>query len=277
MAEFTEVSHLPHHRFIRRRMFVAMHPRELIQPAEDWLDAANAGRTARVALAALLGLAVYGFSVGYWRDPWMAVFVAVKLPLLVLLTLLCNGLLNGLLGILLGTGLGFRQSWFALLSAFAICGLILGSLAPVTLLMAWNAPPPASPEAGSAHAAYLIANTFLIGFAGIVANIHLHRMLAVKSPTPAVATATLLAWLGGNGILGAQFSWILRPFFGTPGLEVQFLRPKPLKGNFYEAVWSRLDKITDGAALPGLLLLVLLFAIPITCAIQSHHPNQPKP
>jgi hypothetical protein len=254
-----------------------MHPRELIHPPEDWLDGVDARRTARVAFVALLGLAVYGYSVGFWRDPWMAVFEAVKLPLLVLLTLLCNGLLNGLLGMLLGTGLGFRQSWFALLSAFAICGLILGSLSPVTLMMAWNAPPPDSPQAGSAHAAYLIAHTFLIGFAGIVANIHLHRMLAVKSPTPAVATATLLAWLAGNGILGAQFSWILRPFFGTPGLEVQFLRPNPLQGNFYEAIWSRLEKVTNGFPLPVLLLLMLLLAVPISFAIQSHHPNQSKP
>jgi hypothetical protein len=254
-----------------------MNPRELIHPDPDWLDAGDGGRTVRVALTAICGLAVYGFSVGFWRDPLMAVYVAVKLPLLVLLTLLCNGLLNGLLGMLLGTGLGFRQSCFALLSAFALAGLILGSLAPVTLLMAWNAPPPDSPEARSAHAAYLVIHTFLIGFAGIAANIHLHRLLAVKSPTSAAATATLLAWLGGNGFLGAQFSWILRPFFGSPGLDVQFLRPHPLRGNFYQTVWWSLDEITGGFALPALLVIVLVLAIPIVSAIKSHHPNQSKP
>ncbi|HEX7260356.1 MAG TPA: hypothetical protein VF258_00925, partial [Luteolibacter sp.] len=183
-----------------------MNLRQLIQPEPDWLDAPTPRRVARVAVTACAGLAVYGFTVGYWRDPMMGLFVAVKLPLLVALTLGCNGLLNGLLGLLLGSGLGFRQSLLALLSAFALAALILGSLAPVTLLLAWNIPPPGSPSAATAHSAYLITHTFLIGFAGITANLHLHRMLAVKAPTPLVATATLLAWLGGNGFLGAQFS-----------------------------------------------------------------------
>ena len=123
-----------------------MHLRRLIQPDTDWLDAPTPGRIAKVALMAIAGLACYGFSVGYWRDPLMGVYVAVKLPLLVALTLACNSLLNGLLGLLLGTGLGFRQSFFALLSAFALAGVILGSLAPVTFLLAWNAPSPDAPR-----------------------------------------------------------------------------------------------------------------------------------
>lgn len=254
-----------------------MNLRQLIQPDIGWLDAPTFRRVLWVALAAFAGLAVYGFTVGFWRDPVMGGYVAVKLPLLVALTLICNGLLNGLLGLLLGTGLGFRQSLLALLTAFALAGVILGSLAPVTLLLAWNAPPPDSPGARNAHAAYLVTHTFLIGFAGIAANVHLHRLLAAKSPTPAAATATLLAWLGGNGFLGAQFSWILRPFFGTPTLEVQFLRPNPLRGNFYQAVWKSIDHITGGFGLPALFVVLLLLVIPIARAIQSNHQPTPKP
>lgn len=251
--------------------------RQLIQPDDGWLDAPTPVRVLRVALAAFTGLALYGFTVGYWRDPLMGGYVAVKLPLLVALTLICNGLLNGLLGMLLGSGLGFRQSMLALLTAFALAGVILGSLAPVTLLLAWNAPPPDSPGANNAHAAYLVTHTFLIGFAGIAANIHLHRLLAARAPTPAAATATLLAWLGGNGFLGAQFSWILRPFFGSPSLEVQFLRPDPLRGNFYQTVWRSIDRITGGFGVPALLVVLLILAIPIARAIQSNHQTNPKP
>ena len=254
-----------------------MTPRELIQPGDGWLDAPGPGRTARVGLVALAGLALYGFTVGVWRDPLMGVFVAVKMPLLVALTLLCNGFLNGLLGLLLGTGLGFRQSLLALLSAFAVAALILGSLAPVTLLLAWNAPPPDSPYARSAHAAYLVAHTFLIGFAGVAANVHLHRLLAAKAPTPAAATATLLAWLAGNGFLGAQFSWILRPFFGSPTLEVQFLRSNPLRGNFYQTVWYATEHLAGPFAVPALALLLMVLAIPVARAIQSHHHQPPPP
>lgn len=253
-----------------------MHLRELIQPASDWLDTPSPRRVAQVALVACAGLGIYGFTVGFWRDPMMGVFVAVKMPLLITLTLACNGLLNGLLGLLLGTGLGFRQSMLALLSAFALAALILGSLAPVTFFIALNAPPPDSPAAGNAHAAYLISHTLLIGFAGIAANLHLHRLLAAKAPTPAAATATLLAWLGGNGFLGAQFSWILRPFFGTPALEVQFLRPDPMSGNFYQTVWRSLDHISGGLGELALAFIALCIAIPVIRAIHLNH-QKPNP
>jgi hypothetical protein len=250
--------------------------RELIQPDDGWLDSPGTGRVVGVALAAIGGLAAYGFTVGFWRDPLMGGYVAVKMPLLVCLTLVCNGLLNGLLALLLGSGLGFRQSLLALLTSSAIAGVILGSLAPVTLLLAWNAPPPDSPQAQSSHAAYLVTHTFLIGFAGIAANVHLHRLLAVKAPTPAAANATLLAWLAGNGFLGAQFSWVLRPFFGSPNLEVQFLRPDPLRGNFYQTVWRSLESLTGGFALPVLTLALMAMAIPVFLAIQTkHQPLRP--
>lgn len=254
-----------------------MNLRELIQPDAGWLDAPTPGRVVQVALTACAGLAVYGFTVGFWRDPLMGGYVALKLPLLVALTLGCNGLLNGLLGLLLGTGLGFRQSLLALLTSFALAAVILGSLAPVTFLLAWNAPPPDAPGAGNAHAAYLVTHTFLIGFAGITANLHLHRLLAAQAPTPTAATATLLAWLGGNGFLGAQFSWILRPFFGSPRLKVEFLRPDPMDGNFYQAVWRSIDHLAGGFALPALFAIVLVLIIPIAKAIRSNHPTNRKP
>lgn len=256
---------------------MAMNLRQLIQPAHDWLDAPSPRRVVFVAFVACAGMALYGFTVGFWRDPVMGAYVAVKLPLLIALTLACNGLLNGLLGLLLGTGLGFRQSLLALLTSFALAALILGSLAPITFFLAWNAPTPTSPGAGAAHSAYLVTHTALIGFAGITANLHLHRLLAVKAPTAAAATATLLAWLGGNAFLGAQFSWILRPFFGTPGLRVQFLRDQPFDGTFYEAVWRAINKISGGFGLPALAVLLLLLTAPILHAIHKNHQTKPRP
>ncbi len=254
-----------------------MQLRQLLQPTADWLNAPTPSQVARVALTAVAGFAVYGFTVGTWRDPLMGAYVAMKLPLLIALTLTCNGLLNGLLGLLLGSGLGFRQSLFALLTSFALAAVMLGSLAPVTLLLALNAPPPDAAAAKNAHATYLVTHTFLIGFAGITANLHLHRLLTMKAPTPAAATSTLIAWLAGNAFLGAQFSWILRPFFGTPSLEVEFLRADPLRGNFYETVWRSINQITDGHGLPALCLIGLILLIPIAQTIRINHQTTPSP
>jgi hypothetical protein len=251
--------------------------RQLIHPGDDWLDAPDARRVVRVGLIAAAGLASYGFTVGFWRSPVMGCYVALKLPLLVALTLACNGLLNGLLALLLGTGLGFRQSLLALLSSFGVAAVILGSLAPVTFLLAWNAPPPDAAGATRSHAAYLVFHTLWIGFAGIAANLHLHRLLAARAPSAGAARATLLAWLAGNGFLGAQFSWILRPFFGSPSLEVAFLRPDPMEGNFYEAVWNALSRITGGHAGAALGLIAVIILLPIARALRAPTPNQEPP
>jgi hypothetical protein len=128
-----------------------------------------------------------------------------------------------------------------------------------------------------AHASYLVAHTFLIGFAGVAANIHLHRLLAANSPTHAAATLTLLAWLGGNGFLGAQYAWILRPFFGSPGLEVQFLRDHPLRGNFYQTVWFSIQRITDGTGAALLVLILLVLTVPVVLAVTQQKQNNTKP
>ena len=32
-------------------------------------------------------------------------------------------------------------------------------------------------------------------------------------------------------------AWIMRPFVGSPGLPVQFLRANPFEGSFYEAIF----------------------------------------
>ena len=193
-----------------------------------------------------LGCGAYGFTVGL-RNGWeMGAYVALKLPLIIFITLLLNGLLNGLLGLALGSGLGFRKSVQFLLTGFAIMAVILGALSPISFFVTLNMP---ASDGGSGryawHGASLLMHTCLIAFAGITANVRLLNYVLEFADTSRAGTHAFFAWLAGNLFVGAQVSWNLRPFFVSPGLEVEFLRDDPLNGNFYEAVVAALKNVTQ--------------------------------
>jgi hypothetical protein len=235
--------------------------RHLLSPSTQTLEAPSPREIARTAFVTILGFGIYGLTVGYWRSPIMGIYVAVKMPLLIALTLAGNGLLNGLFGLLLGSGLGFRQSLHALLSAFAISALILGSVAPVMFFLALNVPEVDSKQAVASHSAYLLAHTFLIGLAGLVGVIRLQKLLESYCNSKPIARSTLGAWIAGNAFLGMQFSWVLRPFFGSPGLKVEFLREDAMRGSFYEAVWIALMRVyaktPGGWVLPSAAVILI--------------------
>ncbi len=224
-------------------------------PVLQWLQHAQSGKSLLRCLAIIVaGCMAYGFTLGIWRAPLMACFVAVKLPLLILLTVLANGVLNGLFAQILGTGLGFRQTLHTILISFTTFSIIVGALSPVTLFMALNTPEYGGTESTRWHGFTLLIHTLLIAYAGILANMKMLRLLTVFSGDPRAATRTFLAWTAGNLFLGAQMAWVFRPWFGSPGLDVQFLRPDPLRGNFYEAVFTATKNVA-GVGAPALLLL----------------------
>lgn len=166
----------------------------------------------------------------------MARYVGIKLPLVIFATLFINGMINGMLAMVLGSGINFRQSLQFLLAGFALMSIILASLSPITFLMALHAPAPNDPGAEQWHSVTLLTHTFLIAYAGIISHRSLLDHVCRFATTPAHGMRTFLAWLAGNLFVGAQISWIMRPFFGSPGLQVQFLRDYPMAGNFYETV-----------------------------------------
>jgi hypothetical protein len=181
------------------------------------------------------GAAAYGASIGLWRSPLQSLYVAIKFPLLIGLTTVVTALLNGMLAQLIGARLSFRQSARAVLVAYSILGLILGAFSPLALFMLANLPPADSPQAAAAHQAMVLAHVAVIAFAGVIANIRLHAVLVALHPR-VQARRILIAWLAGHLFVGAQLSWNLRPFFGTPSIPVQFVRDEPFDGTFYESV-----------------------------------------
>ena len=209
-----------------------------------WTQSASRARVALWLAVTVGGSAAFGAALGWWRAPEQALYTAVKLPLVLLSTALGNALLNAMLAPLLGVNIDLRQSLLAVLMSFTIVGAILGGVAPLLAFVIWNAPPLArSASAGTTHAFILLTIVAAIAFAGVAANVRLLRLLARLGGGAANARRVLCAWLAVNLFLGSQLAWILRPFIGTPGLPVQFLRDDPFKGGFYDAVFYALRKL----------------------------------
>src|SRR5580704_10974083 len=206
------------------------------QTVVDWIDDRGAGGLVSCIGVIVVGCGLYGATIGLWRSPLQAVYVAVKIPLVIMLTAAGNAALNGMLAQLLGTGLSFRQTSLAIVMSFAVAAIILASLSPLVLFLQVNTPPLSS--GGHGGDVMLVALVAAIAFAGVVANVRLLGLIEHASHSRAVALQTLFAWLAGNLLLGSQIAWVLRPYVGPPDLPVEFLRAEPWRGNFFDALAS---------------------------------------
>ncbi|SRR5258706_4717896 len=213
----------------------------------DWIDRWDAHRLALCVGVIIVGAGLYGAAMGCWRAPLQALFVAIKFPLIILLTTLGNALLNAMLAPLLGLNITLRQSFLAVLMSFTIVSAILGSFSPLAAFLVWNSPP-MSANMQLSTAAYTViqlTHVGVIAFAGIVGNLRLVQLLRQLSGNAATARRILFAWLAGNLLFGSQLSWILRPFIGSPGLDIEFLRKTAFQGNFFETVFGSLRRLIN--------------------------------
>ncbi len=208
----------------------------------QWLQAER-GRVGVALVWMVVGSAIYGASIGLWRAPLQSLFVAIKFPLLLGATTIANAMINGMLARLLGAPISFRQSLHAILLSYAIVGVVLAALSPISLFVWWDLPAMGSAQAGKAHAAMIVIHVVIIAFAGLVANLRLFSLLAKLCGDRACARRVLAAWLLGNMFLGCQLSYNLRPFFGTPDLEVTFFRNDPFNGSFFEALYGLVQRL----------------------------------
>ncbi|MEM7011457.1 MAG: hypothetical protein AAF585_08235 [Verrucomicrobiota bacterium] len=226
---------------------IAASPIDIVRGKTDsclgWLRPAEFSSHAGVAAAIIvIGCGLYGGAIGSWRDPMMGVYVGIKFPMMIFLTLLANGMINGMIAAAIGSGLGFRESVQSQLMSFMIFALMLGSLSPIAFGMAWNAPEPDSPQRQQAHDLQLLIHTVVIAYAGIISNYKLFHMLRAKTGSRSLAMKTMFCWLAGNLFVGAQVAYVMRPFFGTPGLPVEFMREDAFNSNFYEAILQTINR-----------------------------------
>lgn len=192
----------------------------------------------------VLGSAAYGAAMGGWNSLELAGYTALKLPLLLLATVLVDGLANAAVARASGYRLTLTESLGAGLAAFALAGVVLGSLAPVVGFFDRALPAPWSRAAWRSHDWLGLVHVLAIALAGTAAVRRQRRWLAAYAPPtrrgarPARSAGALaFAWLALDLVVGAQLAWNLRPWFGSPGMPSEFLRDRPFDGTFYESVF----------------------------------------
>ena len=195
-------------------------------------------RSGRTQISFLVGSiilcgGIYGFTLGILRSPEQAIYAAIKFPILIFATVFFNALLNGMLAMMLGVQLRMEESIRAVLMSFSIACLFLASLGPVFFFHLWNWSPS---DQGNSFFYWKLYHIAMIALAGIIGNVRLLNLL-VAVAGHAKGQALLFSWLLANLFLGCQLSWILRPFFGNPNIEVSFFREDALERSFYEDFW----------------------------------------
>jgi len=172
-------------------------------------------------------LGFYGLLMGLFGGWVQGLASMIKLPLLFLATLgICLPLFY-IFNLVLGSKLKFGQLLVLLLYAVCLTAVICASLAPIAFFFM---------ICGSSYYFMVLlhvaitALSGLIGLSGMVGGL---RFLSEK--TGKRGTENIFrVWLFLYAIVGAQMSWILRPFIGAPNIPFQIFRP--IGGNFFTAV-----------------------------------------
>lgn len=170
--------------------------------------------------AGLHGLAL-GASSG---SAWLSIDSAIKVPLLLLAASVVTVPNFYVLHAVLGLAGDFRLACRGLLAAQATLALALGGFAPI-VVMVWL----------STSDGYLVTVldgllfAVAVGAAQVVLRRH-YAPLLERNPRHRV---TLTTWALLYVFFAVHLAWVLRPFLGTPGLAIEFLRKEAFEQNAY--------------------------------------------
>ncbi len=239
-------------------------------------------------LTIVLGAGAYGVAFGIWRAPESALYAAIKLPLVLLGVSAVTALASAMMAPALRAKLSLRQTVVCILVSFAVTSAILGSVAPIAILFAECAPsidpravglaatdPIARPSIAVAQALVLM-HTSVIAVAGIAGVVRLLGLLSKLGDPPVVVRRVLVSWIAMQFLVGAELSWIFRPFLGRPHVPTCFLTDEAFDGSFFEEI-ALLGRATFGGLAPMVLavfvlsvaawLFVSLRAVPETASV----------
>ncbi|MBM4060818.1 MAG: hypothetical protein FJ265_06950 [Planctomycetes bacterium] len=192
----------------------------LLRGGADVTPSARACLGVGAAGCALAGLGL-GAAAG---DVRTALFAAIKVPLLIAFVAgLCLPSFF-VVNTVLGLRDDFRAACRGLLAAQATLGIALGAQAPMLVFLGASVLDP-----------YLLTlcDAVQFGAATWAAQRVLARHYAPLLARDARHRHALRGWLVLFAFTGVQVAWVLRPFRGTEGFPVQFLRPEAFEQNAY--------------------------------------------
>ncbi len=196
------------------------------------LDGAESSRDANAAMASLtrvlvgavsVGAGLFGAIVGAHRGGLQVLYCAVKVPLILLVTLVVCAPAFVALARAARLPLGSRSVIALALGSCARFALVLVGLAPFVWLMeGW--------ELG--YHRVILSVVAVCAFAGVAAGRLLFKGLARAG---GAGTRVGLAFVAVFAVVGAQTSWIMRPYVVRPRTEsTPFVRS--LEGDFLQAL-----------------------------------------
>jgi hypothetical protein len=212
---------------------VAIHIDQLLKsPAE--VRAAIESRTAlaartRTYIQVLVACtAVFGASLGFYRGGIQILFAAIKLPIVTLLTLAVAAPLLYALNRALDRPADMAREVAQLVASLARGALVLAAELPLI----W-----AAHAVGADYHRLVLLTVVSCGVAGIVSFWFLWNAISVTKVGRVLVALMVLATMG---VVGAQASWLFRPFLVRPrATSVAFMHA--LEGSFSEAIGDSLS------------------------------------
>jgi hypothetical protein len=199
-----------------------------------------------LAAALVLCAAIYGGAMGSWGlfapsalhgDGWLSsLYSALKVPLLLVVTFLLSLPVLFISYTLAGLRSDFERMLHALVEIQAGLAIILGGLAPLTLV--WYA-------SSDGYQEGVLFNALMFAIATLAAQSIVRRRFHSLVRREKRHRSLLRLWIVVYIFIGIQMGWSLRPFIGTPSSAVTFFRTEELD-NAYEAVAGMIWKMMGG-------------------------------
>lgn len=251
----------------------------LVDRIQRRVDLAGIAKSAAIGIG--VGGVAYGFAFGFWRGVEQGIYSAIKIPLLLFLVCVFSTGLASMLATLVRAKLSLRQTAVCILLSLALTATVLGSVAPISIFFTLMAEPSHAhllgldessavlqPVLRTAHALELV-HVATIALAGTLGVLRLRTLLVRLGLSGAVLRRVLVSFVAVEFFVGAQLSWLLRPFFGRPHIATTFLVPDAFTGNFYAEIGVLMKGAFGEQASVVFVVLLLVAAAAFVAVLMS--------